>query len=128
MGKAAEQREFADRQPIQAQPQQVVGLVRVLYEFLQLVEHVTVQEAEEGPVDVQRVGSAEPGAGEQREDVFAVGFDVAAAQSAKGPIVIAWMLPWGIAMILLAARIWQAAGQPATTSEPQPAAEPVSTS
>jgi hypothetical protein len=53
-------------------------------------------------------------------------------QSAKGPIVIAWMLPWGVAMILLAARIWQAAGlpaasQPATSPEPQPAAEPVST-
>jgi hypothetical protein len=60
--------------------------------------------------------------------LFTVGFCVAAAQSAKGPIVIAWMLPWGIAMILLAARIWQAAGQPATTPEPQPAAEPVNTS
>jgi hypothetical protein len=60
--------------------------------------------------------------------LFTVGFEVAAAQSAKGPIVIAWMLPWGIAMILLAARIWQAADQPATTPEPQPAAEPVSTS
>jgi hypothetical protein len=60
--------------------------------------------------------------------LFTVGFEVAAAQSANGPIVIAWMLPWGIAMILLAARIWQAAGQPATTPEPQPAAEPVSTS
>jgi hypothetical protein len=60
--------------------------------------------------------------------LFTVGFCVAAAQSAKGPIVIAWMLPWGIAMILLAARIWQAADQPATTPEPQPAAEPVSTS
>jgi hypothetical protein len=46
--------------------------------------------------------------------LFTVGFEVAAAQSAKGPIVIAWMLPWGIAMILLAARIWQAADQPAT--------------
>ncbi len=53
---------------------------------------------------------------------------VAETQSAKGPIVIAWMLAWGIAMILLAARIWQAAGQPATTPEPQPAADPVSTS
>ena len=60
--------------------------------------------------------------------LFTVGFDVAAAQSAKGPIVIAWMLPWGIAMILLAARIWQAAGQPASAPEAQPAAEPVSTS
>lgn len=60
--------------------------------------------------------------------LFAVGFGVAEAQSAKGPIVIAWMMPWGIAMALLAARIWQAAGQPATTPDPHPAAEPVSTS
>jgi hypothetical protein len=64
--------------------------------------------------------------------LFAVGFEAAEAQSAKGPIVIAWMLPWGIAMILLAARIWQAADQPAasqptTSPEPQPAAEPVTT-
>jgi len=60
--------------------------------------------------------------------LFTVGFELAIAQSAKGPIVIAWMLPWGIAMILLAARIWRAAGQPATTPEPQPAADAVSTS
>ena len=62
-GEAAQQREFADRQPVQAQPQQVVGLVRFLDEFLQLVEDVAVQEAEQGPVDVQGVGPAEPGAG-----------------------------------------------------------------
>ena len=62
-GEAAQQREFADRQPVQAQPQQVVGLVRVLDEFLQLVEDVAVQESEQGPVDVQGVGPAEPGAG-----------------------------------------------------------------
>ena len=69
-GEAAEQGEFADWQPVQAQPQQVVGLVRVVDEFLQLVEHMAVQEAEQGPVDVQRVGAAEAGAGEQGEDVF----------------------------------------------------------
>ncbi len=60
--------------------------------------------------------------------LFTVGFEVAIFQSAKGPIVIAWMLPWGIAMILLTVRIWQAAGQPATTPEPQPAPEPVTIS
>jgi hypothetical protein len=60
--------------------------------------------------------------------LFAVGFDVAAAQSAEGPIVIAWMVPWGIAMILLAARIWRAADQPTSAPKAQPAAEPVSTS
>jgi hypothetical protein len=60
--------------------------------------------------------------------LFTVGFDVAEAQPAKGPIVIAFMLPWGIAMILLAARIWRAGDRPANSSpEPQPAAEPVST-
>ena len=41
-GEAAEQGELADRQPVQAQPQQVVGLVRVIDEFLQLVEHMAV--------------------------------------------------------------------------------------
>jgi hypothetical protein len=60
--------------------------------------------------------------------LFAVGFEVAIFQSARGPIVIAWMLPWGIAMLLLAVRIWQAAGQPATSPEPQPAPEPAATS
>ena len=32
----------------------------------------------------------------------------------------------GITVILLAVRIWQAAGHPATSPAPQPAAEPVS--
>jgi hypothetical protein len=59
--------------------------------------------------------------------LFTVGFEVAEVQSAKGPIVIAFMLPWGVAMILLAARIWQAAGQPTTSPGPQPAAKSVST-
>jgi hypothetical protein len=60
--------------------------------------------------------------------LFAVGFDVAIFQSAKGPVVIGWMLPWGIAMVLLAARIWQAADRPATTPEPQPAPQPLTAS
>ena len=60
--------------------------------------------------------------------LFAVGFDVAELQSAKGPIVIAWMLPWGIAMVLLAGRIWQASDQPAPIREPRPAADPVTSS
>ena len=33
----------------------------------------------------------------------------------RWPIVITFMLPWAVAMILLAARIWQAADQPATS-------------
>jgi hypothetical protein len=60
--------------------------------------------------------------------LFAIGFYLAIFQSAKGPIVIAWMLPWGIAMALLGARIWQAAGQPAPAPQSQRAAEPASTS
>ena len=55
---------------MQAEPQQVVGFVWVVDEFLQFVEDVAVQESEQGAVDVQRVGSAEAGPGEQDEDVF----------------------------------------------------------
>jgi hypothetical protein len=58
--------------------------------------------------------------------LFTVGFEVAETQSARGPIVITFMLPWGIAMALLAARIWRAAGQPATSPRPQPVAVPAS--
>jgi hypothetical protein len=62
--------------------------------------------------------------------LFVVGFYVAEAQSAKGPVVILFMLPWAVAMVLLATRIWHAAAQPAqpATSDPQPAAAPVSSS
>jgi hypothetical protein len=57
--------------------------------------------------------------------LFAVGLEVAEAQSAKGAVVILFMLPWAIAMVLLAARIWQSAARPAArTVEPVP--EPVS--
>jgi D-alanyl-D-alanine carboxypeptidase len=52
--------------------------------------------------------------------LFTIGFEVAETQSAKGPIVIAFMLPWGIAMALLAARIWQTAGQPGTSPRRSP--------
>ncbi len=62
--------------------------------------------------------------------LFVLGFYVAEGQSAKGPVVILFMLPWAVAMVLLAARIWQAAAQPAqpAASDPRPAAEPVSSS
>jgi len=61
--------------------------------------------------------------------LFVVGFYVAEAQSAKGSVVILFMLPWAVAMVLLAARIWQAAAQPAQPATgDQPAAEPVSSS
>jgi hypothetical protein len=59
--------------------------------------------------------------------LFTVGLEIAETQSAKGPIVIWFMLPFAVAMVLLAARIWQAATiQPAApVTEPvgEPAAE-----
>src|ERR1700678_2295229 len=55
-GQVAEQGELADREPVQAQPEQVIGLVGVLDELLQLIQDVAVQEAEQCPVDVQGVG------------------------------------------------------------------------
>ena len=55
---------------MQAEPEQVVGLVGVLDEVLELVQDVPVQESEEQPVGVQCVGRAEPGADEQVEEVF----------------------------------------------------------
>ena len=82
-GQAAEQGEFADRQPVQAEPEQVVGLVGVLDEFLEFVQDVAVQEPEQGPVDVQGVGSAEPGPGEQGQDVLG-GRRVPAGRSPSG--------------------------------------------
>ena len=55
---------------MQAEPEQVVGLVGVVDDFLWLVEDVSVQESEEQPVGVQCAGGAEPGADEQFEEVF----------------------------------------------------------
>ena len=52
--------------------------------------------------------------------LFVVGFYVAEVQSSKGPVVIWFMLPWAVAMVLLAARIWQAAAQPATSDPHRP--------
>jgi hypothetical protein len=77
-GELAEKRKFADRQAVQAEAEQVVGLIGVLDKFLQLVEDVAVEESEEGSVDVQGVSSAESGAGQEGEDVLEV------AQGAAG--------------------------------------------
>jgi hypothetical protein len=44
--------------------------------------------------------------------LFTVGLEVAEALGSYGPIVVLFMLPFAAAMILLAARIWQAAAQP----------------
>ena len=52
--------------------------------------------------------------------LFTVGLELAETQSAKGPVVIWFMLPFAVAMVLLAARIWQAAAEPAS-QVPEPA-------
>jgi hypothetical protein len=49
--------------------------------------------------------------------LFFVGLEVAQQQISSGPVVILYMLPFAAAMILLAAKIWQAATLPA--SQPQ---------
>ena len=57
--------------------------------------------------------------------LFVIGLGVAEFQSSGGPIVVLYMLPFAAAMILLAARIWQAAALPASQPQPQPNAVPV---
>ncbi len=48
--------------------------------------------------------------------LFFVGLEVAQQMSSMGPIVVLYMLPFAAAMVLLAARIWQAATAPARRS------------
>jgi hypothetical protein len=48
--------------------------------------------------------------------LFTVGLEVAESMGAIGPKVVLFMLPFAVAMILLAARIWQAAARPAPTA------------
>lgn len=48
--------------------------------------------------------------------LFFVGLEVAQQMSSMGPIVVLYMLPFAAAMVLLAARIWQAAAVPARRS------------
>ena len=72
--------------------------------------------------------------------LFAVGLEVAEQMGAIGPKVVLFMLPFAVAMILLAARIWRAAARPApitgvitttpaaTTSPDTAAATPLNTS
>jgi hypothetical protein len=47
--------------------------------------------------------------------LFFVGLEAAEQASSAGPVVILYMLPFAAAMVLLAARIWQAAARPATS-------------
>ena len=46
-------------------------------------------------------------------------------QSSGGPIVVVYMLPFAAAMVLLAARIWQAAALPASQPQLEPTGVPV---
>ena len=59
--------------------------------------------------------------------LFAAGLELAEGMGSYGPIVVLFMLPWAVAMALLAARIWQSAARPAAR-DLQPAPEPVSSS
>jgi hypothetical protein len=70
--------------------------------------------------------------------LFTVGLEVAEGMGSYGPIVVLFMLPFAAAMILLAARIWQAADRPPvpvtgavqappTAAPPGPAATPLRT-
>ena len=45
--------------------------------------------------------------------LFVIGLEVAQQQSSSGLVAVVLMLPFGLAMVLLSARIWQAAAVPA---------------
>ena len=57
--------------------------------------------------------------------LFVIGLYAAEYQSSGGPIVVVYMLPFAAAMVLLAARLWQAAAVPASQPQPEPAGVPV---
>jgi hypothetical protein len=61
--------------------------------------------------------------------LFTAGLEVAEGMGSYGPIVVLFMLPFAVAMFLLAARVWQAATRPpapvtGTVSTPPVAAPP----
>ena len=49
--------------------------------------------------------------------LFTAGLELAESMGAIGPKVVLFMLPFAVAMTLLAARIWQAAARPAPTTD-----------
>ena len=55
--------------------------------------------------------------------LFTAGLFLAEQQGAIGPKVVLYMLPFAVAMILLAARIWRAAAGPAPMTNPEPASQ-----
>ncbi len=56
--------------------------------------------------------------------LFFIGLELAQQQISAGIIVVLYMLPFAVAMVLLAARIWQAATQPASHHQ-EPAVVPM---
>jgi len=55
--------------------------------------------------------------------LFTAGLFLAEQQGAIGPKVVVYMLPFAVAMILLAAWIWRAAARPAPMTNPEPAGQ-----
>jgi hypothetical protein len=53
--------------------------------------------------------------------LFTAGLLLAESMGAAGPKVVPFMLPFAVAMILLAAWIWRAAARPAPVTNPEPA-------
>ena len=57
--------------------------------------------------------------------LFFIGLELAEEQISAGIVVVLFMLPFAVAMVMLAVRIWQAAAEPASHSQ-GPAVAPVS--
>jgi hypothetical protein len=53
--------------------------------------------------------------------LFTVGLEAAESMGAIGPQVVLFMLPFAVAMILLAVKIWPSAVRPATMTNPEQA-------
>jgi hypothetical protein len=58
--------------------------------------------------------------------MFFAGLEVAQQSISAGPVVILYMLLFAAAMVLLTARIWQAAALPDSQPQPEPAPVPAS--
>jgi hypothetical protein len=56
--------------------------------------------------------------------LFTIGLEVAEQMAAIGPRAALYMLPFAVAMILLAARIWRAAASQAPVTSPEQAGHP----
>ena len=56
--------------------------------------------------------------------LFVIGLYAAEYQSSAGLIVVLYMLPFAAAMVLLAARLWQATALPASQPQLEPTGVP----